>query len=171
MIRIFLPILLLFFVQSKAQTTTPAAQTSIMEGLQIDSPAVFLAWRSTTSPLSGYANVKISGMKNGDTLVQWYTARLFGLPADSMYLHFLRKTRVQRPGLHRIFMYFDQKYITQLKAKFEQMLGAPSKLHERGESLLLVWHNQSLNVVISNKKYLKARSDDVGVFIEIPYHS
>lgn len=93
--RIILPLFLLFFLQSKAQTSAPEPRESVVEGLRIDSPQVFVAWRSDVASISAYTNVKVNKMQHGVTLVPWYTARIWGCPVDSMYLHSLTKNKVQ----------------------------------------------------------------------------
>jgi hypothetical protein len=135
---------------SQAQDSPAEFLDSLLKGVQIDSPNVFLYWGSgyhdslKTDPLL-MRELKdhmlgVWDHSTNTTQVRWTSVKVFGIPMDSVYLRYFWPSN-HVLGFHWTDLAFDPAYTQQMKALFTRYMGNPAKHRDNQHGrYFYMWH-------------------------------
>lgn len=168
------PMLLFFSLATnaaKAQEPTSKFMADLFNGIQVDSPKVFLAWGTgTQDSVRAHIGQNRLGVYDDKTQTQlrWDSLRIFDTPMDSIFMFYLWPPG-RWHGLRQVSMCFNSVYVDQLKILFYRNLGQPAVARSKRGHFYYFWHYKSeLSVYLSNRRSFGGKNGSNFLIISNP---
>ncbi len=143
---------------------------AITSGIKVDSPSLLLSWGAPIPSDTAY-HLKIRARLKVLIVVQWNSVRIFGLPMDSVFLHYVTARTAQTrkwDGFHSIFQYFEPDKTARMKAILEQLFGRPKTSRSKRGQFIYIWQTTRFQAILTNRKRYGALNGHVYAYIGIP---
>jgi hypothetical protein len=161
------------FIDAEAQEpVVNGNDAAISKGIQVDNPSLLLSWGAPVPQDTAY-HLKIRRIFKVMTIVEWDTVKVFDMPMDSVFLHYVTPNRpqtMQWQGFHSIDLFFEPGNTDRMKAIFEHFFGPPKTSRSKQGQFVHIWQTARFYAFISNRKRYGALNGHVNAYIGIPHY-
>jgi hypothetical protein len=145
---------------------------AISKGILVDNPSFLLSWGGPIPDDTAY-HLKIRRTFKVLTIVEWDSVKIFDMPMDSVFLHYVTANKpqtIQWQGFHSIYLYFEPGNTDRMKAIFEHLFGPPKTSRSKQGQFVYIWQTTRFQAIITNRKRFGALNGHVNAYIGIPHY-